>query len=214
MVIEVIPPGGTVDGKDRNHFIKKYWQALCPLPKDSNPAWENTGGKDAPFNANVGEALFMLSFSRKPQASVTRTIQIPTSNKGLFIPIMSVVVSACETDDPLQAVANKDQSSISPPSLSLELDGTPLGALDAYISNPAALGTFSVNFPPPDQAIFTLKNQNQGPCDAVAGGRYVWTKALSPGEHTVNFKGKLRCTPPNCIDEEYMEDITYKINVQ
>ena len=211
MVIEVIPPGGTVNGKDRNHFIKKYWQALCPVPRGSNPAWENTGGKDVPFNANVGEALFMLSFSRKPQAPVTRNIQIPISNNGLFIPIMSVVVSACETDDPLQAVANKDQSSVMPPSLRLELDGDPLGALDAYKSNPAAIGTFSVEFPPPGEAIFDIKDQ--GPCDAVAGGRYVWTKALSPGEHTVYFKGKLRCTPPNCIDEEYMEDITYKINV-
>ncbi len=213
MVIEVIPPGGTVDGKDRNHFIKKYWQALCPLPKDSNPAWENTGGKDGPFNANVGEALFMLSFSRKPQASVTRTINVP-SDKGLFIPIMSVVVSECETDDPLQAVANKDQSSILPPSLSLELDGDPLEALPAYISNPAQIGTFSVSFPPQeDQAIFTLKNSNSGQCNAVAGGRYVWTKKLSPGEHTVRFKGKLRCTPPNCIDTEYMEDLTYRITV-
>lgn len=211
MVIEVIPPGGTVDGKDRKHFIKKYWQALCPVPRGSNPAWENpTGTKDVPFNANVGEALFMLSFSRKPQTPVTRTIQIP-SNKGLFIPIMSVVVSACETDDPLQAVANKDQSSVMPPSLRLELDGDPLGALDAYISNPAAIGTFSVEFPPPGQAIFDIKDQ--GPCDAVAGGRYVWTKPLSPGEHTVRFKGELHCTPPNCIDTEYMEDITYKINV-
>jgi hypothetical protein len=211
MVIEVIPPGGTVDGKDRNHFIKKYWQALCPLPKESNPAWENSGGKDGPFNTNVGEALYMLSFSRKPQASLTRAIKVP-SDKGLFIPIMSVVVSKCETDDPLQAVANKDQSSILPPSLSLELDGDPLEALPAYISNPAAIGTFSVSFPPPDQAIFTIKDP--GPCDAVAGGRYVWTKKLTPGEHTVHFKGKLRCTPPNCIDTEYMEDLTYKITVQ
>jgi len=211
MVIEVIPPGGTVDGKDRNHFIKKYWQALCPLTKDKNPAWENSGTKDGPFNTNIGESLFMLSFSREPQEPVTRTIEIPTGNKGLFIPIMSVVVSKCETDDPLQAVANKDQSSVLPPSLSLELDGDPLGTLDAYISNPAAIGTFSVEFPTPGEAIFDIKDQ--GPCDAVAGGRYVWTKALSPGEHIVYFKGKLHCTPPNCIDTEYMEDITYKLNV-
>jgi hypothetical protein len=212
MVIEVIPPSGKVDNKDRNYFIKKYWQALCPVPKGSNPAWENTGGKDGPFNANVGEALYMLNFSRKPQAPVLRNIEIPTDNKGLFIPIMSVVVSACETDDPLPAVANKDQSSIFPPSLSLELDGNPVGALDAYKSNPAAVGTFSVKFPPPGEAIFDIKHQ--GPCDAVAGGRYVWTKALSPGEHTVRFKGKLHCSPPNCIDIDYMEDITYKITVK
>jgi hypothetical protein len=211
MVIEVIPPGGTVDGKDRNHFIKKYWQALCQLPKASNPAWENTGGKDGPFNANVGEALYMLSFSRNPQAPVTRTIQVP-NDKGLFIPIMSAVVSQCETSDPLQAVANKDQSSIMPPSLSLELDGVNLQDLPAYISNPAAIGTFSVRFPAQDQAIFNINNP--GPCDAVAGGRYVWTKKLSPGQHTVRFKGKLRCTPPNCIDTEYIEDLTYNITVQ
>jgi hypothetical protein len=217
MVIQVIPPGGTVAGKDRNHFIKKYWQALCPVPRGSNPAWENTGGKDGPFNANVGAELYMLSFSRNPQSQVTRNIHVP-NNKGLFIPIMSVIVSECEkpneTTDKLIAIANKDQAGIASNSLSLELDGTPLpiNTLNNYKSNPATIGTFSVNFPPPPQAIFPI--DSPGPCNAVAGGRYVWTDALSPGEHTVSFKGNLQCAPPtDCIDSNYMEDIIYKITV-
>ena len=77
MTINVIQRNGNVNGKNLEHFIKKYWQALCPIPKNSNPAWDNNGGKDGPFNNNVGENLFMLSFSRNPQQSVTRNIQVP-----------------------------------------------------------------------------------------------------------------------------------------
>jgi hypothetical protein len=212
MVINVIQPGDRVNNKDRNHFIKKYWQALCPLPRSSNPAWENTGGKDGPFNANVGEDLYMLSFSRKPQAPVTRTIQVPR-NKGLFIPIMSVVVSECEKPSRLIEIANKDQSSVDVNSLRLELDGTPLNSLPSYVSNPAAIGSFNVTFPPQSaDAIFNITGS--GPCNAVVGGRYVWTKPLDPGDHTVRFKGNLHCNPPDCIDTDYTEDITYKITVQ
>src|SRR5512145_2055060 len=108
MVIDVIPKGGNVNGKDLKHFIKKYWQALCLLPKSNNPAWENNGGKDGPFNNSVGEDLYMLSFSRMPQTPITRNIEVP-DNKGLFIPVMSVIVSACETSESLVDTAAKDQ---------------------------------------------------------------------------------------------------------
>ena len=46
MTINVIQRNGNVNGKNLEHFIKKYWQALCPIPKNSNPAWDNNGGKD------------------------------------------------------------------------------------------------------------------------------------------------------------------------
>ena len=63
MVIAVIPPDGNVNGKDLKHFIKKYWQAVCPIPKEHNPIWDNDGSKDESFNDNIDEDLFMLSFS-------------------------------------------------------------------------------------------------------------------------------------------------------
>ena len=102
----------TLNGKKLEDFIKIYWQALCPIPKYNNPAWENTGSKDDNFNNLVKEDLYMLSFSRNPQTPVTRNIHVPSSNQGLFIPVMSVLVSACETPGNLIAIANKDQSSI------------------------------------------------------------------------------------------------------
>jgi hypothetical protein len=213
MGIDVIQPNDNVNGKDLKTFIKEYWQALCPLPKSSNPAWENTGSKDKSFNDSVSADLYLLSFSRKPQTTVTRTIHVP-SDKGLFIPIMSVIVTEFEkpqeTPQRLIAIANKDQSSIDSNSLTLELDGDPLNALDSYKSNPAAVGTFQVNFPSDD--IFNFASP--GSYDAFAGGRYVWTKPLSQGDHTVRFKGNLNCSPPvDCVDAVYKEDITYKITV-
>ena len=153
----------------------------------------------------------MLSFSRDPQTTVNRTIHVPNSNKGLFIPVMSVIVSACETSAQLIPTANQDQSSIFPPSLSLELDGTPLTTLPSYIFVPADVGTFKVNFPSSADAIFKINNS--GPCDAVVAGRYIWTEPLSSGDHEVHFKGHLQCNGSTCIDPEYIEDITYKITV-
>ncbi len=134
----------------------------------------------------------MLSFSRTPQAPVTRTIQVP-NDKGLFIPIMSVVVSQCETSDQLQAVANKDQSSIEPPSLSLELDGDKLQDLPAYISNPAAIGTFSVKFPAPEIRLFSiLIIQDLVMLLLVVG--MSGQKNFLQDNIKYSFKGKLRCT--------------------
>jgi len=170
----------------------------------------NNGGKDTSFNA--GKYLFRLCFSRNPQATVTRTIHVP-EGKGLFIPIMSVVVSHCEKPKAdIIEIAKNDQVSIDPPSLKLTLDGTVFNAIQAYKVNPEEVGVFQVKFPANiADAIFPIVSP--GPCDAAAAGRYVWTKPLTKGEHTVTFKGTLHCVGANCIDTDYMEDITYKIIV-
>jgi hypothetical protein len=210
MTIDVIPRNGTVNNKTLDIFIKKFWQTLCPVPKNNNPAWQNNGNKDGPFNNNVNEDLYMLCFSRNPQTAVTRNIHVP-SNKGLFIPVMSVVVSECEIDGNLNTIANTDQNSIHPPSVSLELDGTSIQH-NNYRFNASALGTFNVSFPSKNEAIFDITNDLDS-CNAVAAGIYVWTKPLSTGQHTVHFTGELHCKGPNCIDTDYSENITYNITV-
>ena len=96
---------------------------------------------------------------------------------------MSVVVSECEKPSRLIEIANKDQSSVDTNSLSLELDGSQLNNLPSYVFNPAAIGSFSVNFPTPQESIFTITGS--GPCNAVAAGRYVWTNPLT--EETILY---------------------------
>lgn len=209
MTINVIPKAQTLYKKTLEDYIKIYWQALCPIPKKDNPAWDNDGSKDGPFNNNVNTDLYMLSPSTYPQTAVTRNIEVP-SGKGLFIPVVSVVVSACETSLPLVETANKDQSSIDPSTLSLELDGSSTD-FDLYIFNPTDIGEFEVSFPTQD-AIWKINHA--GTCNAVAAGRYIWTEALSSGHHTVRFGGSLHCAPPEqCIETKYSEDITYNITV-
>jgi hypothetical protein len=210
MVINVIPRSERVNNKKLEEFIKIFWQALCPIPKEDNPAWKNNGTKDKSFNDSVQADLYMLSFSRDPQTALTRNIEVPSS-KGLFIPVMSVVVSACETPLPLVATANKDQASIDRQTVNLELDGSSID-LAPYIFKTNDIGEFGVNFPAQD----TIFDINQpGNCNAVAAGRYVWTKPLSSGSHTVKFKGELHCAPAQeCIDTVYKEDITYNITVR
>jgi hypothetical protein len=195
MTIDLRPRNDIVNGKKLEDFIKKYWQTLCPIPQQDNPAWKNNGSKDGSFNSLVNEDLYMLSFSRDPQAGVNRTIHVPNSNKGLFIPVMSVVVSACETTDDLITVANKDQASIlSSPGVLLKFEGNPVNH-NNYIFAPASIGTFPVEFPDKEDAIFNIPNSNskENSCDAVAAGRYVWTQPLSSGTYKVHFEGKIQC---------------------
>lgn len=211
MAITLRQRNDILDGKKLEDFIKIYWKTLCPIPKNNNPAWHNTGGKDAHFNNLVPGDLYMLSFSRDPQTPVTRNIEVPKNNKGLFIPVMSVLVSECETTGNITTIANKDQASIlSSPGVQLELDGTQ-AQHGGYIFAPASIGTFPVNFPAQPDAIFNIPNSSS--CNAVAAGRYVWTNPLSSGNHKVYFKGKIICNGSDCIDPEYNEDITYNITV-
>lgn len=210
MAIEVLKKADNVDGNDLQYFIKEFWKDLCPLPKASNPAWLNDGSKDPSFNSG-GQSLFRLCFSRNPQAAVTRNIHVP-SGKGLFIPIMSVVVSLCEKPKAdIIHIAKNDQVSIFPPSLKLTLDGEVFQAIEAYKFNPEEIGTIPVSFPDPSEAIFPIVSK--GPCDGAIAGRYVWTKPLEAGTHTVSWTGKLHCVGGDCIDIDYSENITYNIKV-
>jgi hypothetical protein len=211
MTINVIPRDGTVNGKTLKEYIIEFWQAICSIPKEDNPAWQNDGSKDESFNNNVKADLYMLSFSRDPQTAQTRNIEVP-NGKGLFIPVMSVEVSECETSLPLVETAKKDQESIDPSTLSLKLDDSSID-LSAYEFDPKEIDQFHVNFPSSKDAIFKVNN-SLDTCNAVAAGRYIWTEALSPGEYTVYYSGALQCgSAKECIETNYSENITYKIRV-
>lgn len=215
MTINLRDPTDSINKTTLKEFIQIYWQGVCSLPKTNNPAWQNVGSKDGSFNNNINNyELFMLSFSRDPQTAITRNIQVPNNNQGLFIPIMSVVVSACETTGNLVQIANKDQASVHPNSVELKLDGNTVNTpnLTNYKFNANQIGQFQVTFPSPQDAIFDINNS--GTCNAVAAGFYVWTQPLLPGNHTVYFSGDVRCRPPqDCIDTHYYEEITYNITV-
>lgn len=222
MVITVLPPGATVNGKKVKDFIKKYWQAVCPLPKADNPIWDNDGSKDESFNLSINEDLFMLSPSIHPQTPLTRNIKVP-GGKGLFIPIVPVEVSECETERNIVSVAATDQASIDRNSLIFELglednldDKTNI--LNDYKVNPFDIG--NVTFPSETEAVFNII-ESKDSCKAVAAGRYVMTDPLPPPppgkKYKVRYGGMLNCSPPNptadCIEAKYREDITYIITL-
>jgi hypothetical protein len=51
---------------------------------------------------------------------------------------------------------------------------------------------------------------SSGPSNAVASGRYEWTEPLSPGIHTVKYRGKVHVNGP-ALRTDYSEDIIYNI---
>jgi hypothetical protein len=216
MVINIQPKTSSPSGQSYKHWIKTFWQQLCPIPRSQSPAINNDGSKDTNLNAPNKYNLYFLTFPREPQAPQERNITVPAGT-ALFIPVMSVIVSECEkpgaTETQLVQISNKDQSSIAPNSIKVVLDGQELNNVNSWRFNANEVGTFDVSFPSPtSDAIFNIASS--GPCSTVAAGIYLITEPLDTGNHTIKWKGELHCSPPSeCIDIDYMEDITYNVTV-
>jgi hypothetical protein len=66
MTITLRDPNDTIGKTTLKEFIQIYWQGVCSLPKNDNPAWQNDGSKDGNFNNNINNnGLYMLNFSLK-----------------------------------------------------------------------------------------------------------------------------------------------------
>lgn len=216
MVINIQPKTSSPNGQSYPNWIRTFWQKLCPIPRNQSPAINNNGSKDANLNPPNTGSLSFLTFPREPQATQVRNITVPAGT-ALFIPVMSVIVSECEkpgaTETQLVQISNKDQSSIAPNSIKVVLDGQELNNVNSWRFNANEVGTFDVGFPSStSDAIFNIASS--GPCRAVAAGIYLITEPLDTGDHTIKWKGELHCSPPSeCIDIDYMEDITYNVTV-
>src|SRR5688572_26706111 len=107
---------------NEDHVIA-FWKKICLMPRDQNPAIDNDGQRDEKANG-PRDPFFYLCF-RRTGPSVRHCKVLP--DKGLFIPIVSVIASRPETTDPsvdLHDLARKDQFYTS--DVSVELDGVPV----------------------------------------------------------------------------------------
>jgi hypothetical protein len=201
MVIDVIPREQI--GYEDN--VINFWKKICALPRNQNPAVDNSGDKDEKAN-NARDPYFYLCFQR--EGASNRSCNVPPG-KGLFIPPLSVIATEFERPNSsvkdLVDLTTRDQESVE--ELSVELDGIPVQNLDSFITTTP---DFRVEFP--EDPIF----EGKGPRNsvAVAGGRYLITKPLSKGKHTVHIKGKIRVPPGvDALDPAFDEDLMYTLTV-
>ena len=207
MSIGLFKPNENPFGLPYEDHVKNFWKFTCKLPKDKNPAIDNNGQKDEIANQNSNSPVFYLSFSREGDSQVERRCKVP-GGKGIFVPTMSVEVSEKEVQDSsadhLKKIAKKDQDSVK--DLSVKLDGNEVNDIHSYRT---PTDVFQLEFP--QNAIFDVSS---GTCKAVADGFYLITKPLSPGTHTINFKGSLESNEEDSIEPNYAVNIKYTLEVQ
>jgi hypothetical protein len=208
MSIEIFKPTENPFSQSYEDHIKNYWKFICRLPKDKNPVIDNNGQKDEIVNQNSNAPVFYLNFSRNGGSFVERTCKVP-AGKGLFIPVMCVEVSDKEvqnsTPERLKTIAKKDQDSVKN-DLSVRLDGNEVSNLRSFR---VSTDVFQIEFP--ENAIFDV---SPGSSQAVADGFYIITKPLSPGTHTIDFKGSLESTEEDSIEQNYSVNVKYTLEVQ
>lgn len=210
-------------GLSYQDYVIAWWKWLISIPKDRNPDPDNTGersaeGQDPKF------PVFFLS-SGNPDNKIQRKCEIP-SNKGIFIPIMPVEVSDKEVDeiknmksklsiiDYMKRKAKKDQDGVTELYLKIDEDEYQLETLRKFRINQTYV--FDVIFPSNN-----IYDREPGPSKAVADGHYIIINPLSKGEHRIKWISEATCknnekdiNDPQCIDDNFKQDIEYIITVR
>lgn len=202
MAIQVIP-----NNPQYVSAVKNFWRKMCGMGRSINPALNNNGQKDMAAH-DPSDEFFYLCFDKDEQPQV-RVCNVP-QGKGLFIPIVAVLVSDKEkqnaSEKVLDTLTTTDEGNSH--DLFVELDGIPQNPPGFKVHTDA----FDVNYP--NDPIWD--GISQGRSMAVAGGHYLLTTPLTPGDHAVHFGGRVGPIPNgvDCIQRNYVEDITYRLKVQ
>ncbi len=171
-------------GLTYGEWTARWWQWAYSIPKNINPAYDDTGKNCA--QKQDGPVWFLAgTFGHY----VNRICDIP-DGKTILLPILNSECSFAEfpklnTMSELRTCAKTIQDQVI--ALNASIDGTPLRNLEKY----------RVQSPPFN---FTLSQNNilgmptNITTQAIADGNWVFLKPLSPGFHKIMFKGGVRLT--------------------
>lgn len=160
-------------------WTARWWQWGYSIPKNINPAYDNTG-KNCAQKQN-GQVWFLAgTFGH----SVNRACTIPTG-KSILLPILNSECSFAEfpklkTLSELRICAKTIQDHVT--TLYASLDGVPIPHLQQYrIQSPP------FNFTLPQNNILGMRPNTT--TEAIADGNWLFLKSLSPGVHKLIFEG-------------------------
>lgn len=223
----VIPPNSGEYGD----LSAQWWrwvlsQPVTPKnPSTTNPLVDTTGlaaHNGQPQDGNVFFLGGLLSFNSGLQASVTRSITIPTGTR-LFFPILNSEwdnVGNPPTDfsiPQLRALAAKDASHVL--TQYVKVDGVPLNNLFSYrVISPVFSYTLPPNNPPESVNITDFLTGGFVEVSGlvtpvVSDGYYVLLSPLPPGEHLIQFGGTATVFDPDMNAFIFSLDVTYHIKV-
>jgi hypothetical protein len=166
-------------GLTYGEWTVKWWQWGYSIPKNINPAYDDTGKNCA--QKQEGPIWFLAGTYGHP---VNRKCDIP-AGKAILLPILNSECSFAEfpklkTLSELRVCAKTIQDQVT--TLNASVDGVPIPNLQKYrISSPP------FNFTLPQNNILGMPANVT--TQAIADGNWVFLKSLSSGNHKIVFKG-------------------------
>ena len=187
--IAVFPANSKPFGLTYGQWTAKWWQWGYSIPKNINPAYDDTG-KNCAQKQN-GPVWFLAGTYGHP---VNRKCDIP-AGKAILFPILNSECSFAEfpkvkTLSELRICAKTIQDQVS--SLKASVDGIPIPSLQEYrIQSPP------FNFTLPQNNILGLPANVS--TQAIADGNWVFLKPPSPGSHKITFRGGIQQESANIV---------------
>jgi hypothetical protein len=200
----VFQPGSVMYGSSYSVWSATWWTWLMELPVAGNPSVDTVN-----FDVTAGQSgnVWFLAepFTTLP---ITRTCTIP-AGKALFVALLTAEASALEgfgTTDSLQR-ANAKFFADHIINLFATIDGVNIANLSSYrIASPQ----FTFTAPTP-----WLYGATGGTNTSVGDGYYLMFHPLSPGAHTLHYKGEFLFTVANGgFDYHAYVNMTYNLTVQ
>ncbi len=179
----------------------RWWQWALSIPKDTNPAADNTG-KNCAVNQN-GPVWFLAGTFGGP---AERSCTIPAGKAILFSPINSECSYAefpnLKTESDLRACAKTQQDHVT--SKEVTVDGVTMRDLDKYrVQSPL------INFAFPNNNVVGVPpGQTQG----VSDGHWVFLQPLSSGKHEIHFIGS-SVDVTTTGTQNFADEATYHLTV-
>jgi hypothetical protein len=185
-----------------HEWVGRWWNWTAGIPADAHPR-DNV---EASCNIHQSGPVWFLPdpLSEEP---VTRVCDVPVG-KAIFIPIVTGELSSIERPDYsdeqlIEHAGDCDDTSIR----SAEVDGVNIKGLDdniTYRTNTSKIFNFAIG----EDNVYNWK---PGVYHSFAEGWFLFLEPLKPGEHTIQLKGIITSTIPDCSTSG---DVTWRIRAQ
>ena len=186
----VAPAGSSLQGLTAGEWSAKWWRWALETPADESPLLDTTGANCAV--AQAGHVWF-LAGTLGPGAPVVRTCTIPAGT-SLFFPAANAfcVAEGDGTFETQQACAAAFLAELT--SMSVEIDGAPVSALDSYRAPSPAFDLIL-----PDNNVFGAPAGVYTP--TAADGFYLMLRPLASGQHTIHIRAEFGA---DAVDVTYL----------
>lgn len=187
-------------GKSWEQWTIEWWQWLFSIPKQNNPALDETGENfELNFNNNDNNVIF-LAGSDVNRGKIFRTISIPI-DKAILFPVINFITSYLENpflktekDLIFSAKSNIDDILLR----EVELDG-----IQIQISEKHRIRSPIFNLFLPENNLYDIE---PGYTKAISDGYWIFLKNLSHESHTIHTRG-------SCLAGKIKIDVTFSINI-